>query len=533
MKLNPAQRAEAIISLELQAEWDRRNKPVMIKPKGGSGCIPLVLNRAQKHVRDCLEKQRERLGYVRATIIKGRQQGISTYISSRFYQKTTRQQNKSAFIFAHTSMSASNLYNMTKTFYERSPENERPELDKSNDKELRFKPNGSGYKVATAGAAEVGRGETIEYLHWSEVAFSAKTEMHSKGLMEAVPELPGTEIILESTANGSGNFFHRMVKMGLTGQQIVEGESGGQYQIASDWITIFCPWYWQEEYTRPVPAGFEPTEEESELLDLYGDDGLTIEHLVWRRHKIAGKHGDTFAFKQEYPFNVQEAFFKETEFQLIRTEYVIKARYAEPYHCGREPLIIGLDPARLGKDSIAYCMRRGRNVLQYGVLPKDTIDMTTDRVAAMIRTHRPDCLNIDCGGLGVGIFDYLVKPTGYDFGHIVRKVDFNGKTINPDYFNKRSEMYGEAETALRDGMYINANFDEQLYDRLQEELCSIQKIAGMNSKLKSKDDMKKEGLPSPDLADAFALMFATEVIIDDDKWNNIDNNNDEDSFWHT
>jgi hypothetical protein len=40
----------------------------------------------------------------------------------------------------------------------------------------------------------------------------------------------------------------------------------------SDWISIFVPWYWQEEYGIPLKAGeeFEATASEQVLVSQYG-----------------------------------------------------------------------------------------------------------------------------------------------------------------------------------------------------------------------------------------------------------------------
>lgn len=80
----------------------------------------------------------------------------------------------------------------------------------SNAKELYFSDIDSGYKVGTAGTKGVGRSSTIQYFHGSEVAFWPHAETHAAGVLQAIPKEPGTEIILESTANGIGNYFHKM-----------------------------------------------------------------------------------------------------------------------------------------------------------------------------------------------------------------------------------------------------------------------------------------------------------------------------------
>ena len=67
-----------------------------IKTKDGQ-LMPFVMNRAQRYLHERLEAQRQKQGFVRAVVIKGRQQGISTYIASRFYWKTTTAMQKSTF----------------------------------------------------------------------------------------------------------------------------------------------------------------------------------------------------------------------------------------------------------------------------------------------------------------------------------------------------------------------------------------------------------------------------------------------------
>ena len=60
---------------------------LMIKPKVGP-LQKLKYNRAQLYFHERCEAQRKRIGKIRQIVIKGRQQGISTYTNSRFYHKT-------------------------------------------------------------------------------------------------------------------------------------------------------------------------------------------------------------------------------------------------------------------------------------------------------------------------------------------------------------------------------------------------------------------------------------------------------------
>ena len=196
----------------------------------GQGLQKMVLRRAQRYLDEQLEAQRERLGYVRAIVLKGRQQGVSTLIQGRFMRATTTRPGVRAFILTHEKDATENLFEMADRYYNNLPVWMQPELGKCNAKELSFDKLDSGYKIGTAGNKAVGRSQTIQLFHGSEVAFWPNAEEHTKGILQAVPDASDTEIILESTANGVGNYFH---------QQWKQAEKG-----LSDFIAIFIPWYW-------------------------------------------------------------------------------------------------------------------------------------------------------------------------------------------------------------------------------------------------------------------------------------------------
>ena len=63
--------------------------------------IPFVFNTAQKYLHKRLEAQLAKTGKVRALVLKGRQQGASTYVSSRYYHKATLWEATNVSIFTH------------------------------------------------------------------------------------------------------------------------------------------------------------------------------------------------------------------------------------------------------------------------------------------------------------------------------------------------------------------------------------------------------------------------------------------------
>jgi len=212
----------------------------------------LHFNKAQKHLHKRLNEQLKKTGKVRAVVVKGRQQGCSTYIQGRYSHRVITTRGKMAYILTHETEATSNLFSMTKRYIENLPHGLCPVPDSSAANKLHFKSFDSGYAVGTAGNKGAGRSQTLQLFHGSEVAFWPHAEEHAKGVMQAIPREDGTEIILESTANGMGNYFHHMWQASLNGN--------------SEYQAIFLPWYWQDEYTSSI-KGFIPTKEEEALYE--------------------------------------------------------------------------------------------------------------------------------------------------------------------------------------------------------------------------------------------------------------------------
>ena len=261
----------------------------IITKDAAQGYIPFKFNKAQQKIHDAVEKQLKKKGRVRVLILKARQQGISTYTAGRVFWKTLYTPYTRSVVLAHDSATSDALFTMSKQFIERMPDDTAPELVKSNAKEIKFAHNDSGFRLYTAGSPEAGRGTTPTILHCSEVAFWQNQEKILAGLFQGVSSADGTEIILESTANGASGSFYEMWK---------KAEQG-----LNDYVSVFLPWYMTLEYTMEASNNFVRTKEEESLVELYN---LNNDQLYWRRMKI-GESGVT-KFAQEYPATSEEAF---------------------------------------------------------------------------------------------------------------------------------------------------------------------------------------------------------------------------------
>lgn len=461
---------------------------LIVRAKAG-GVIPFSLNRAQLYVHERLEAQRRETGKVRAAILKGRQQGMSTLIQARYFHKVITRRGIKAFILTHEAEATKNLFEMTKRFYDHLEPGLCPAADTSSAKELHFDTFDSGYSVGTAGNKGVGRSQTVQLFHGSEVGFWPNAEEHAKGVLQAVSNEDGTEIILESTANGIGNYFHNIWKAATSS--------------ASDFQAIFVPWYWQTEYTSKI-EGFSPSDEEQNLFEFYRDDGLTLDHLAWRRIKINGLSKDYETglemFKQEYPFSAREAFLNPISNVFINSRSVMSARKADVR--SDAALIIGVDVAISDRDRTAIIRRKGRVAYNCTRLTNHNTMEIVGYLSRIIRAENPHKVYIDCIGIGAGVVDRL-QEMGFS---CVEGVNVARSANDKEHFrNVRAELWSEMKDWLAQEMPVQIPDDDELHG----ELCSLGYKYDSSGRLQieSKDDLRARGMASPDMADALSLTF--------------------------
>ena len=268
---------------------------VKIRDKSGN-IIGFKLNQPQQKLYDIIKKQRQENKPVRVIILKARQMGFSTLAESIIFKETATKFNINSGIVAHKEDSTTNLFNMSKRIYDNLPIELKPEKKASNAKEIIFdKENGTGLKskikCMTAGSEGLGRSDTLNNLHISELAFWPGNKKEAMlGLLQAVPNLPNTMILIESTANGY-EYFKEMWDAAEAGE--------------NDFIPLFVGWHELEEYKMPY-TGFELTKEEKQLMS---DFNLSLEQITWRRWCIRNNcSGDVEQFHQEYPMTPEEAF---------------------------------------------------------------------------------------------------------------------------------------------------------------------------------------------------------------------------------
>ncbi len=278
-----------------------------IKTKSGT-VVPFRLNDAQRKLYAVAKRQQDAGKPVRLIILKARQLGFSTLTEGLIFHACATRKNVNALIVAHREDATANLFRMSKLFYDELPAPVKPMLRASNAQELVFENPSklrserearpglrSRIRCATAGGRGIGRSDTLQCVHLSEYAFwpdgaDGKASTLA-GILQAVPSLPGTMVVIESTANGFEDFKERW-------DAAVAGEN--------DFEPVFFAWFENPDYSMPVVPGTEWTAEERELRDAYR---LTDGQLQWRRWCIANNCGGSLdMFRQEYPASPGEAF---------------------------------------------------------------------------------------------------------------------------------------------------------------------------------------------------------------------------------
>lgn len=301
-----------------------------------SRLVPFKLNKAQSIVEEKIKWCEENNKLKRFIVLKARQMGLSTLFEGLIFQDTSTNSFKNSMIIAHEDKATSNLFAMSKLFLDELPDVLRPMIKYSNEKALVFenpsndideKKKNPGLRskitVSTAGTTEAGRSATIHNLHASELAFFPDAKTTMLGLLQSIPDEMNTLVVLESTANGVGDWFHDMW------QKAVKGEN--------EFIPIFLPWFIDPAYTRPFSSKAEKQQFIDEInivtrntkgdpirtyeYELMEKHNLTYEQLNWRKYTIKNKcHGDEILFMQEYPSTADEAFISSG-----RPKFSIKA----------------------------------------------------------------------------------------------------------------------------------------------------------------------------------------------------------------
>lgn len=278
---------------------------VRIKDKLGAADIPFRLNRPQRRILGMLEDMRTAGKPIRLILLKARQWGGSTLVQIYMaWIQLVHCRNWNSVICAHLKESAANIKGMYSKLLANYPDwlldGEKP----------KFKPfermaNTSviagrecRVTIGSAESQESVRGIDAAMAHLSEVAFWRNSRMKSpeqvmRSICGSIMLLPCSMVVMESTANGTGSYFHQEC------ERAKRGESDKQF--------AFVPWFEIEMYTLPIDDYDSFIGSLTDYERMLWHRGATLEAIAWYRQKRKeyARHADMMA---EYPSDDIEAF---------------------------------------------------------------------------------------------------------------------------------------------------------------------------------------------------------------------------------
>lgn len=293
-----------------------------IKNKKGGPDVLFRLNAPQRKLVKELEKMRRARKPIRLILLKARQWGGSTctqlYMS---WLQMLHSEGLNSLIIAHQHSATAEIREM----FIRMIKNYPVPFEKGQGKSpispagpgaIRVHYNNFKVKVGSAERPDSCRGGDYSLVHCSEVALWKKTKLKSpEDMMRAacsgILYEPLTMILMESTANGTGNFFHTEYESAKRGE--------------SQFTPLFIAWYEVEQYTLPFNEGEreifaekllqgkdsqQPENDRSQpgsYLWWLWEKGATLEALHWYVKERA-KYSDHGQMAAEYPSDDVEAF---------------------------------------------------------------------------------------------------------------------------------------------------------------------------------------------------------------------------------
>src|SRR5690625_2604704 len=356
---------------------------VKIQDKVTKQMIPFRLRPAQGKLLATMEGMRLAGKPIRVILLKARQWGGSTLVQIYMaWMQIFHRKNWHSAIVADVENQARNIRSMFTKLAKEYPSEVgtltlRPFEGSSNIREIIERGNILG--IGSAQNPNSLRSYDYAMLHMSEVGLWKETPMKSADdlvqvLRGTVGYFPDTMIVMESTAKGVGNLFHK------EWQKAVKKES--RYHPE------FVAWWEIEIYREPIKDYRKFLDGWTDYHWFLWDIGATLEGINWYFNFMKGENYDHWRMMEEYPSSAEEAF------QTTGRRYFPEIYVREARRTVREPDYIGdlQADAMQGKDSLKniHFVPNPRGNLRIWMHPDDYV--TSHPVA-----HRAACF-VDIGG---------------------------------------------------------------------------------------------------------------------------------------
>jgi hypothetical protein len=302
-----------------------------IKQKGGGEDVLFRLNRPQRKLIEWFEDCRHQGVPIRLIMLKARQWGGSTAVQLYMaWLQLVQETGLNSLIIAHvkdTSVEIKDMFDKLLTAYpvrllhemdEPYNENEPKQVGVGNATNIKRIPQRNcKIKIGTAEKPDSCRGGDYNLVHLSEVGLWKTTEGKTpeqivRSAQGGMNYTPNTMVVYESTANGTGNFFHREWISAVKGESKFKPLFVAWYEIEKNVLPFaskkekeaFASKLWQN---RANKNAMSDREEPGRYLWKLWKMGATLEAINWYVMERSGYH-DHADMAAECPSDPIEAF---------------------------------------------------------------------------------------------------------------------------------------------------------------------------------------------------------------------------------
>ncbi len=298
---------------------------------------------------------------------------------------------------------------------------------------------------------------------------------HSQNLLFLIDEASGVEDIIFEVAQGALSTPSAKVVMTSNPTRTSGYFYDAFHRLRSRWHCMHVP-----------------CSSSSRVSDQYSEDMLA-------------KYGED---SNVYRVRVLGEFPKVEDDAVIGLELCESAKARDVALVATAKPVWGVDVARFGDDRSALAKRQGNHQTEpvRSWRNKDTMQLSGliyQEWQATPVNERPDSICVDVIGIGAGVVDRLRELDLPVFGVNVAEAP----SVKDRYMRQRDELWFEARDWLQ-ARDVKLADDDELIAELT--LPKYEVTSGGKLKVESKDEIKKRGVISPDLADAFCLTFAVK-----------------------
>lgn len=217
------------------------------------------------------------------------------------------------------------------------------------------------------------------------------------------------------------------------------------------------------------------------------------------------KWGENHPFWQS---KILGLFPQQSATALLPLNLLLDATKREVIVEEESPVALGVDVARFGTDRTVIALRQGGKGRIIHIAQNNDTMVTAAQVRQFIRSYKVDIAGIDTIGVGGGVYDRLAEDN-----EPVHAMVASGRAKDTITFaNQRAEWYWNFREMLEKGEIDLDAEDEDLIAELSGIMFKVDTRGRIL--VESKDEMKRRGMSSPDLADAMILAFAAPADSD-------------------